>query len=345
MIINILRQTRMSATTLSEMFDKKYVEFSVDLIQTFPELATDVSIALKLSPTDRITSYKEAVFSSTKGLSSLDAKTNPGTVLPGVTVSDELWASVGDKTHVAIYEYIAVLNLNVAFLGNNDTDGFTKEWAEKMMKDARASMDKIDFEKLSEKFFNSFGTNGKNLPPLPEKFLKGKLAKLAEDMVKEFNPEDFGLRQEELEACERDPTRAFEILMNASMGNPQVIQSAMARIGKKLQQKVASGELKPQELVAEAEDMIKEFQSHPAFVDLMETFRTAFNVNPVDLARSQGTNVRLAEVRERLKKKAEMKEKAKEKNGSRLPVATTPNVIDNETDDYPSILPPMRKKR
>ena len=40
-----------------------------------------------------------------------------------------------------------------------------------------------------------------------------------------------------------------------------------------------------------------------------------------------------------------MKEKEKEKNGSRLPVATTPNVIDNETDDYPSILPPMRKKR
>jgi hypothetical protein len=260
-------------------------------------------------------------------------------------VSDELWTSVGDKTHVAIYEYIAVLNLNVAFLGNNDTDGFTKEWAEKMMKDARASMDKIDFEKLSEKFFSSFGTNGKNLPPLPEKFLKGKLAKLAEDMVKEFNPEDFGLQQEELEACERDPTRAFEILMNASMGNPQVIQSAMARIGKKLQQKVASGELKPQELVAEAEDMIKEFQSHPAFVDLMETFRTAFNVNPVDLARSQGTNVRLAEVRERLKKKAEMKEKEKEKNGSRQPVATPRNVIDTETDDYPSILPPTRKKR
>lgn len=341
MIINTLRQRRMSTKTLAEMFDKKYVEFAVDLIQTFPELSTDVSVALKLSPSDRISSYKETVFSSTKGLSSLDAKTNPGTVLPGVTVSDELWASVGDKTHIAIYEYIAVLNLNVAFLGNDDTDGFTKEWAEKMMKDARASMDKIDFEKLSEKFFSSFGTNGKNLPPLPEKFLKGKLAKLAEDMVKEFNPEDFGLRQEELEACERDPTRAFEILMNASMGNPGVIQSAMARIGKKLQQKVASGELRPQELVAEAEDMIKEFQSHPAFVDLMETFRTAFNVNPADVARAQGGNVRLAEVRERLKKKAEMKEKEKNSSGgSRKPVAT-PNVT--ETDEYASILP--RKKK
>lgn len=323
------------------MFDKKYVEFAVDLIQTFPELATDVSVALKLSPPDRISAYKESVFSSTKGLSSIDAKTNPGTVLPGVTVTDELWASVGDKTHIAVYEYIAVLNLNVAFLGNSDTDGFTKEWAEKMMRDARASMDKIDFEKLSEKFFSSFGTNGKNLPPLPEKFLKGKLAKLAEDMVKEFKPEDFGLKPEELEACERDPTRAFEILMSASMGNPQVIQSAMARIGKKLQQKVASGELRPQELVAEAEEMMKEFQSHPAFVELMETFRTAFNVNEVDLARAQGTNVRLAEVRERLKKKAEMKEKTKPAPRPAAPAA--PSVP--ESDDFPSILPPTRKKK
>jgi hypothetical protein len=132
--------------------------------------------------------------------------------------------------------------------------------------------------------------------------------------------------------------------MNASMGNPGVIQSAMARIGKKLQQKVASGELKPQELVAEAEDMIKEFQSHPAFVDLMETFRTAFNVNPVDVARAQGTSVRLAEVRERLKKKAEMKEKEKNPSATSNKGVPTNNSV-TETDEYASIRPPTRKKK
>jgi len=335
----------MSTSTLTEMFNKKYEEFANDLLQTFPELQADIEVSLKLTPTDRVSAYKDSVFVVTKGLSSLDAKTNPGSVLPGVSVSDSLWESIGNKSRVAIYEYLAVLNLNVAFLGEGDADGFTKEWAEKMMRDARASMDKIDFEKLSEKFFNSFGTNGKNLPPLPEKFLKGKLAKLAEDMVKEFKPEDFGLSPEELEACERDPTRAFEILMNASMGNPQVIQSAMTRIGKKLQQKVASGELRPQELVAEAEEMIKEFQSHPAFVDLMETFRSAFNVNEADVARAQGTNTRLAEVRERLRKKADMKEKTK-KTSEVEPkkLVETKNVV--ETDEYASILPPTgRKKR
>jgi len=333
----------MSSSTLNEMFNKKYEEFATDLAQTFPELATDVSVALKLTSADRISAYKESVFTSTKGLSSIDAKTNPGTVLPGVVVTDSLWESIGNKSRVAIYEYIAVLNLNVAFLGEEDTDGFTKEWAEKMMRDARASMDKIDFEKLSEKFFSSFGTAGKNLPPLPEKFLKGKLAKLAEDMVKEFKPEDFGLKPEELEACERDPTRAFEILMSASMGNPQVIQSAMTRIGKKLQQKVASGELRPQELVAEAEEMIKEFQSHPAFVDLMETFRSAFNVNEKDMSRMPGHtgDGRLAEVRERLRKKAEAKKAVGA--GASAPVVSK-NTVD-ESEDFPSIAVPRRKKK
>jgi hypothetical protein len=303
----------MSSETLAQMFNKKYDEFAKELLETFPELSADVNTAISLSQADRVPAYKEAVFAQTQGMSSRDADSTPGTVLPGVVISPELWATAGKNTRHAVYEYIAVLNLNVAFLGGEDTDGFTREWAERMMRDARASMDNIDFEKLSEKFFSAFGTAGKNLPPLPEKFLKGKLAKLAEDMVKEFKPEDFGLTAAELEACERDPTRAFEILMSASMGNPQVIQSAMARIGKKLQEKVARGELRPQELVAEAEELIKEFQSHPAFVDLMETFRTAFSFGDMEEARAAGrdNDGRLSQVRERLRKKLAAKKGGK----------------------------------
>lgn len=297
----------MSADTLVEMFKTKYEEFAADLLDTFPELAEPIHKALELSTEDRIANYKIEVFSMTQGLSSSNVSKTPGTVLPGVTISFDLWETVGKKSKQAIYEYISILNLSVAFQGGADTEGFTKEWAERVMRDARASMSNIDFEKLSQKFFSSFGTKGESLPPLPEKFLKGKLAKLAEDMVKEFKPEDFGLTAEELSACERDPTRAFEILMKASLGNPQVIQSAMGRVGKKLQEKVSRGELKPQELVAEAEELIKEFQSHPAFVDLMETFRSAFNFSDMDMARATGNDNqgRLTTVRERLRKKLE----------------------------------------
>jgi hypothetical protein len=299
---------------LETTFQTKYEEFATDLLETFPELEAAIRSAIAIEPEDRMFKYKEAVFMTTKRMDHKNLEIAPSVVLPGVSLTPALWNAAGKKTRMAIHEYLSILNIAVAFGGGADTDDFTKEWAERMMRDARASMSKIDFDGLSKKFFEMFGTKGNSLPPLPEKFLKGKLAKLAEDMVKEFNPEDFGLKKEDLEACERDPTRAFEILMNASMGDPQMIQRAMGRVAKKLQEKVSRGELKPYELVAEAEELMKEFQEHPAFVELMSTFKTAFGGGAggddlYEMTRKQGgdNEGRLALVKARLRKKLDAK--------------------------------------
>jgi hypothetical protein len=298
------------------MFQTKYDEFAKDLVETFPELKEAVASALTLLPADRITSYREAVFKNTRTMTSKDLEKCPGTVLPGVTIAAELWETTGKRTKVAVIEYLSVLNLCVAFIGTDENAGeesFTKEWAERLMREARASMSNIDFDNISESFFKAFGGKGEGIPPLPEKFLKGKLAKLAEEMVREFNPEDFGIKPEDIEACERDPTRAFELLMGASMKDPTVIQKAMMRVAKRLQDKVSRGELKPQELVAEAEELIQEFKSHPAFVELMKSFKDAFNVDEdMDTARAAGRDGegRLAQARARLRKKMEAKKAA-----------------------------------
>ena len=299
---------------MSEMFQTKYEEFAADLLGTFPELEGPIKAALAIPAAERMATYKATVFAAARMMTAKDTEKSPGLLLPGVEMSAELWETVGKRTKNAITEYLSLLNLCVAFTSMEDgpegTD-FSKEWAEKLMREARASMSKIDFENISQTFFKAFGGDASGaLPPLPEKFLKGKLAKLAEDMVREFKPEDFGIGAEELEACERDPTRAFEILMKASMSNPGMIQSAMTRVAKKLQDKVARGELKPQELVAEAEELIKEFQTHPAFVDLMKSFKDAFNTDDdMDLAKATGreNEGRLAAVRARLRKKMEAK--------------------------------------
>jgi hypothetical protein len=305
-----------SPLDLETTFQTKYEEFATDLLETFPELEEAIRTAVAIEPEDRMAKYKELVFMTTKRMDHKNLEVAPGTVLPGVTLTAALWATAGRKTRMAIHEYVSILNIAVAFGGGADTEDFTKEWAERMMRDARASMSKIDFDGLSKKFFEMFGSKGDSLPPLPEKFLKGKLAKLAEDMVKEFNPEDFGLKKEDLEECERDPTRAFEILMKASLGDPQMIQRAMGRVAKKLQEKVNRGELKPQELVAEAEELMKEFQEHPAFVELMSTFKTAFGGGMggdeddlYEMSKKQGKDNegRLALVKARLRKKLDAK--------------------------------------
>jgi len=296
------------STDESDMFGKKYDEFAKDLLESYPEMLAQIELALTLVPEERLVRYKSEVFEKTRTLTPAGLATTPGTVLPGVTLTEEIWATTGKKNRMIIFEYLSILNLCVAFQGGAGSEEFTKEWAERTMRDARASMDSIDFEKLSEKFFSSFGTKGSALPPFPEKFLKGKLAKLAEEMVREFKPEDFGFSKEELEACERDPARAFEILMKGSMGNPKLIQTAMGRIAKKLQDKVARGELKPKELVEEAESLMKEFQSHPAFVELMEAFRGMFGGDHAeDMQRSatRDDQSRLSIVQARLRKKLE----------------------------------------
>lgn len=341
----------MSAANLLDTFHAKYEEFAADLVQTFPELNEEVASALAIEKVRRSIVYTSKVLIVRKGLPTENLDKTPGLVLPGVTITQELWDSVSDKTRKVIHEYVSILNLCVAFQ-EGMADSFSKEWMDKMMKDAQESMSKIDFDSISKTFFKAFGgkdgaADGSRMPPLPERFLKGKLAKLAEDMVREFKPEDFGLTPEEMAKCESDPQKAFEILMKASMLNPSTIQKAMMRVAKKLQEKVQRGELKPQELAAEAEELMKEFESHPAFVELMETFRSAFGTDNMQQAKAQGreSEARLNLIQQRLRKKAAEKglKKPTIVPSSTASLKVLNEMVDNTADEFASIAPPSKK--
>lgn len=298
------------ASPLDATFKKKYVEFIQELYETFPELKNDLHAAATIPADEAMKLYAQKVVPNhTKFSEKLDC---PGIILPGVIISDSLWETVGNSTKKAVYDYLSILDLASIYSSGMAGDGFSKEWAETIMKGWRDRMDKVDFESLSEKFQSMFGGEG-GLPKLPEKFLKGKLAQLAEDIVKEFKPEDFGLRPEDLAEVEKDPTRAFEILMKASSSNPNLLQTAMMRVGKKLQKKIQSGSLRPQDLAAEAEELMKEFQSNPAFVQMMESFRSAFSFEDPAAARASGRDdlSRLSAVKKRLREKLAAKQAAK----------------------------------
>ena len=144
----------------SDMFGKKYEEFAKDLLASYPELEAHIQAALDLLPENRVDRYRSEVFEKTRTLTAATLTTSPGTVLPGVTITEEMWNTTSKKSRVIVFEYISILNLCMAFQGGADSEKFTKEWAENTMRDARASMDSIDFEKLSEKFFSAFGTKG-----------------------------------------------------------------------------------------------------------------------------------------------------------------------------------------
>jgi uncharacterized protein YgfB (UPF0149 family) len=306
----------MSAPSVEAIFQAKYEEFAAALKDTFPELAAAVDGALALSMAERQARYKAEVLPS-GGRPTRPATECPGPVLPGVILTQTIWDSVSESTKATIAQYLTILSFSFVMAEGTDgidmdSDAF-KGWADKFMGEWRNKMNRTDFDSFAKKLTEMFGADGSRLPPFPERLRTGKLAKLAEEIVSELRPEEFGLDPETIQRCEADPSQAFEIIMNMTMRHPEKLQGAMKRIVKRLQEKFQQGSFKPQELVAEAEEMMKEFSENPAFVELMETMRNTFGFEDMDMARAAGQegSARLALVRSRLRKKLEAKKQGK----------------------------------
>ena len=106
------------------------------------------------------------------------------------------------------------------------------------------------------------------------------------------------------------------MITNLLTKNPQALQGIVQKLAKKIQKKIQSGSLKPQELVAEAEELMKTFSENPSFVSLMESFRQTFgNVAKGKQEHPNDTHAggRLSIVQQRLRKKLEQRKKDAEK--------------------------------
>lgn len=304
------------SSDLQDVFQQKYTEFCEKLSQILPELSSEITAARTLSESDRVKKFVEDVLPHCAP--TRDSTENPGLVLPGVTISDTLWTALSDGTHKAIQEYLTLLSMCCLYTGAKssfDLSGNpTKEWTETFLNHWRDKMGNMDFENISKKIAEMMGgMSPDQMPKLPERFLKGHLAKLAEELVREFKPEDFGLSADELKACDEDPAKAFTLLTDIYTKKPEVLQKAITRIASRLQEKVKRGEIRPDQIAAEAEELIKEFSGNGAFVQMMESFRSVFGMEDPDLAREVGRDgdARRNIVKERLRKKMEARKAAK----------------------------------
>lgn len=299
----------MTAPLESDIFNSKFEEFARDLKDTCPELSSSIDASLILSIEERKTQFLSQVlpFCSPQR----NAEVCPQFVLPGVSMTEAIWNTLSSSSKNAIQEYLTLLSFCLMMNTNSKQEGWTPEWASKMMEDMKSKMKDVDFSGFAEKMSKLFGADSKGIPQIPEKFLKGQIARLAEEIVKEFRVEDFGIDPAALESAGNDPTKALQMIMEVFMKNPQAFQGTIMKITKKLQQKVQSGSLRPQELVTEAEELMKTFSENPQFVEMMESFRQMFGSTDdiVEQQRATGRdgNARLSIVQARLRKKLESK--------------------------------------
>ncbi len=298
-------------SSFKSIFQSKYEEFCEDLLLTFPELEPFVASAKALSAEDRLRRFHDEVLPH--AAPNRDAKVCPAFVLPGVALTPALWAEISEGTQSTIQEYLTLLAVCCLF----DTGDATKEnifggpAMEEFLKSMKTKMNSGDFENLAAKMAGLFGMDGSKMPKLPEKFLKGHLARLAEEIMRDFSPTDLGLDEETIKKCEENPMNAFEMLMKMYTTNPNFIANAVQKIGKRLQAKIQSGSIRPQEIVAEAEELMKTFSENPAFTDLMETFRGMFGMD--DLMKAPGpvgVSARRSIVQERMRKELERRKAA-----------------------------------
>ena len=310
-------------TESPSVFQTKYDEFAKELLETFPEQGVSIAAAVALTPAERLVRFQADVKVHD------DEAVNPGFLLPGVALPDDVWASLSEANRKVLRDYVRLLSM-CCFLegfGSSEAEGTkgTPAWMDKVMGDWKSKLSSMDFDGLLKKCAGLFGsadkdtsgnsTGGFKLPKLPEKFLKGQLAKLAEEIVKDIKAEDLGLTPEMMAECEASPSRAFELLLQVMTKNPGILQSTIKKIGKRLQQKIQSGSIRPQEIAKEAEELMKEFSENTEFVGMMDSFKSAFGFEDMETARKTGNegSARLSLVKERLRKKLAAKEAASKK--------------------------------
>lgn len=319
------------------VFQTKYNEFADDLLGALPEYTVQIQAAKALDDQARLARFQEEVkVGNTLGTSDeIENTKNPGTVLPGVSISDTIWEALSENTQKAIWEYVRILSI-CCFMEAGFSEGSKPAWMEDAMKDMKEKLESVDFQNIIKKFMTFFKAGeGKDdesetnpsegipagfeklfengFPKIPEKFLKGHMAKLAQEIVKDIKPEDLGISPEMIGECEKNPSRAFDILFKVFGSNPGNIQKIVQRIGKRLQQKIMSGAIQPQQIAREAEELMKEFAGNSSFVDMMDGIKSAFGFQDMDLARAAGreSSARLSMVKDRLRKKASEKEAKK----------------------------------
>lgn len=341
-------------------FSATFTQFLNELKETFPEFASEIdkvrdqpiesnrSTFLKTwrSQTSDVTAKNSEIFNES-GIS----------IVGDFTMTKKLWSELSANTQNAIWKYLSSLLLLAASESTEgwDLSGFQHDLEEMMkkMKETFASgagaaagagsdtgagegddgglpglgnMKEI-FEKIS-KMASTFGFKDfdgmKDKFKLPERMFKGHLAKIVQELVKEFKPEDFGITAEMVEG--NDPTKVFEILQDIFTKKPELLATAAQKIAKKIQAKFQNGEIRREDIINEVEELMKEFSENEMFSSLFGSIGEMMKSSE----KSSGNegSARRREVQERLRKKKAEKDASKNAEPQSNTIVTQSAVLE-----------------
>jgi len=268
--------------------------FCAELVATFPELSAQITRAGTLTA---------ALFwrSWASGLSVLLAKDaatllgeRHGFLMGAVRLTPALWQELSENTRTAIWRYLRTMVLEAALevgVDGLDTDSMQKlmsimtaERLEKGGAEAEAETSELFDESmkhlspLMDRLKGLIGSaggsfmdlSGFSMPEIPERLRKGRIAKLAEEMAKQFDPKEFGIDPALLtgDNVEEILKRLAEIYQR----DPTMLIAGAKKVAERIKKQIMGGSLNREDLVAEAEEFIKIFKEHPQFKEMVGKF-------------------------------------------------------------------------
>lgn len=320
-------EARMSAPKFKEV----YTQYLSEVGLTFPELDSSSTKALKK------TSWNDFLASVTPILDKIAARDSKifdkkgVQIAPGVIMTDKLWASAGKPTHKAMWDFLSSLVLLASYEKKHspneekdaDIEGlFDISGAEDNMKKMFDNLGKQfssgsfssffdGMKEAAEGFKETFGKAmdlSGDMPKIPEKLFKGHIAKIAEELAKEFKPEDFGISPELMNS--NDTTAVFEFLQEVFTKNPETLMKGAKKIAARIQEKLRKGEVRREELIREAEELMGEFQNNSMFKDMFSQLSSTLRGAGGGGGGDGGNSERRKAVQDRLRKKLEAKKAA-----------------------------------
>lgn len=263
------------------MFSKTLSAFCTELRETFPELSGPLAGTAKLTPAEYLSCWSPNItVLKTRDVEALFT-TCKGRMLPAVTLSKPLWSELSENTRASIWKYLRTLALE-AYLesdkGSSESDEVTTVLMEILMEEKLGS--KTGFEdsmkhlkplldRLKD-FMSSTPDSASStpFPEIPERLRNGRIAKLAEELTKQFDPREFGIDPALLQSenIEEIMTKLADIFKK----DPTKLMTGAKNMAEKIKRRILGGSINRDELVAEAQEFMNLFKNHPLFKEGLE---------------------------------------------------------------------------
>lgn len=322
--------------SVTDRFSKLYSDFCDDMTGAFPEIVADIKKAAEVAHPAAF--YQLLNDADVQRLIARDSNVVWSIpILPGVSITKSAWERTSDTTHKAVFDYVIALQKLSLQVSPVDVDSMFDEMAKqfasvdfkesmasaaKMMASAASATDShtrapsTSAPSASASSASAADPSAVPFPDIPSHLQNGIIAKIAQELMGEFKPEDLGIDPSKMETM--NPLQVFEYMQETYTKNPAILLDSLKRVTKKIQAKFQRGDFTREQLMAEAQELMGTFSQNEMFKGLFENLSQMTAGGGIFGTGTPGAGApseRRAAVQERLRKKLAEKQTKRQTPG------------------------------